>query len=241
VLRILDLAVRASGVRAEAGVNDAPLECVSGRTLDGRFAVNHWLMPEGNRLTAFVAPDDSGAPSRVFRLRVVDPDEALPAPCSMRWKLPGSEKFEPFRVSLPFRPPSVPPCRLWGEARAFESLDDLAASGARRAGLDVLDACLRGDVARTMDLLEYRASDMIAAYAEDGTKHRARLRKALESLLGKGGAAPLREDEVLVRTAAGGRVVLLAGPDGVPLVSFAGGGGIPIAVSFVQGRWVVSR
>lgn len=236
--------VTAQGVRLSAGVNGVPLAGdASGDGLATVQPLNLWLRPDANALDVQVAP--AGDRDRLVDVSVRAPGpEAVPM-TRLSWTLPPAAAFEPFRVSLPFAPPRVPPVRVWSEAARFDRLDDGARSAAIGLGREVHEAFAARDVDRMTALLDYRITEWAAAFGWDEAQHRARVREELAAFVEPSPLALEPLEGVDARLVAGGQLVWLT-RGGRPLLERraqpeAGWRALDVYVACVGDRWRVAR
>ncbi len=245
----IDLQIRMRGVCAEVGLQGAPLvRNPTGEARGVALPADLWLAPEGNLVTARVAPgdDDSVAPSLDVVLCAADePERPLFA---LRWAMRAGEDFEPFELALPV--PGVIPARtrLWSEAEAQPELDEAAMEGAREAGMEVWRAWQQKDVARLMALQAYRDDEVCRAMGFDRVEHGFAVTDELMSAVSEASFAlvPVERDEVRVTACAGDRVFHLARGDGGELIEAAASPGgsrweTQVYVAKIEGAWRVVR
>jgi hypothetical protein len=247
----LEISLRARSLRLSAGVNDAPIVINHlGEGQQARMPIDWWLAPEGNVLTVSV----SAAPGVAQKDPMLDVAVAFPedrkAPlCRLLWGLPKKDRFEPFRLVLPFSPPTVKKSRIWEEARPFLTpLNPEQLRGARAAGMKLHRFFLNKDANRVVDLLEYRLYEMAHTFDIDLGTHREQVRKEFTDIVKKPGFAmiPVREEAIRVTPCAFGRVFHLSREDGGEIIatketeqSFPTT--MQVYVAMVNGEWLVVR
>ena len=216
-----ELSLRARGVSIDAGVNDAPLLRVSdGRSASMRAAVDLWLAPEGNALTASVSSLDPCGDAPLVDIVLAPPDSKLPPAARLTWSLPRAHPFEPFRVELPFALRSAVKTRLWSDVPEAIELDDAAHHAAIDAAMRLAEALARRDLDAVMGLVRYRTDETARAFDFDADENERAVSEAFDRLVADPSfaIAPARRSALRATPCAGERVFHITRDDGRELV-----------------------
>ncbi len=246
----LELSACLRGVKAIAGVNDAPLiqSDSLGRVKQTRYPLNLWLMPGQNLLTVRVEPHPAAESPPLVDVAIAFPGDAEPPPCRLGWALPLEANFKAFNISLPFHPPKPTGSRVWRDAAQIEKPAEEHLKDARALGISLYQGFAAADIDAIMSLLQYRLEEMCLAFEMNLSAHRGEVQGDITELVsGAGfGMTPLEAEAIQVNPCCGGRVFELAREDGSPLIKTletetSAPSTMQVFAALVDGKWRIVR
>lgn len=249
--------VESRSVGLAAGVNDAPLALdTAAEGLAKSRPLNEWILPHGNRLTAFFfwpekTPFKPGLARTRIELFIADPAQAAPRPqqvlATLDWPPANEPEAYPRKLSAPFDAASAPPTQVWTQAAPAAPLN----SNDRQAILKLVEnlrLALMGDDPQAA----YKASmekfeEQARAYGKPPERVRQATIEQFQMITTqpKRRSDPLPESEALLEPVADGRVIRVARVgDRDAVVIHAGKGGkfsIPVYVAKYGKEWRIVR
>nr|MBK7066681.1 hypothetical protein [Deltaproteobacteria bacterium] len=207
------------------------------------LAIDLWILPEDNRLTARVSPIDDGDELPFLDIALGARNEPEPL-CRLRWKAP-QRSFEPFSIDLPVVFDSATAkTQLWGRETPPVTSEDGAA--AQELGMRFLEALARRDAATVSSLVSFRTEETARAFQLDARRLGDSVRAQFEETLAAPGfrVAPLAKDAIRMTPCAGNRVFYLSRDDGGELMEVSHDRGTErgqVYVARVDARWTIVR
>jgi len=219
------------GIAVAIGINNAPIVTdLAAEGIRTSRAINEWIMPEGNALTAYLVwPDDrdfepglAEVHSRVFRPRPeTSPPEPLELLAEFRWPVPDQPEAYPHTVEVPFQVKDPPPTRLWADAAPIETLSDLDRRLIIERVNEFASLVGSGDVPGTVALTEYKWREDARANQKDEQRMLDVASQSYTMVARKNGtpSPPIEPKSADFHISTGRRVVTVTRDGGLPPVT----------------------
>ena len=244
------LTVRSNGLLLVAGLNGVPIaEDTDASGVSGSYAVNEWLMPGHNRLTARLEwPEDVPFADGLATVEAAlwPPGDRTRPTAVFHWPLPDTPEGYPYSAQVDFMMHSPPPCRLWMDTDTTEVLTAETRAAALAPVLELYAALEARKADAAADILAFRCHDMAVAYHSTPDGQRRLTREFFSDLFSvpEFQLVPITTEKLQLRPVANRKLHLVTQGNEDAILIYLGEGMIfklRVYVACVRGAWRIAR